>query len=144
MFQFDCPAGWSGRGPLYDYVFCEDPVYNWVILDTYVEPGVTTYILNVTSQMWYDGKMKKQLPDLPGSFIMLNSPRRTCVCTSLLETLHSWPLWWHFVSVSIPDEIVYEDKAAIYISSGSNDDRCVYDVISVFSDVIAWFDLQRS
>ena len=48
------------------------------------------------------------------------------------ETLHSWPLWWHFVSVSIPDEIVYEDKAAIYISTGSNDDRCD-DVVGAYA-----------
>ena len=38
--------------------------------------------------------------------------------------MHNWPVWWHYMSVSIPDTVLYPNHAAIYISSGSNDNRC--------------------
>ena len=46
----------SGRGALYNYVFCEDETYSWQLIETYTLPGYTCYIINMTSQTWYEGK----------------------------------------------------------------------------------------
>jgi hypothetical protein len=42
--------------PLDDYVNTPDPMFSWKRLETYPEPTNTLYILNMTSQQWFDGK----------------------------------------------------------------------------------------
>jgi len=42
--------------PLDDYVKAPDPHFNWTIIQTYSEPDYFLYILNFTSQKWFDGK----------------------------------------------------------------------------------------
>ena len=44
--------------PLDDYVHAEDPHFGWNIIQTYDEPDYKLYVLNFTSQKWYDGKFK--------------------------------------------------------------------------------------
>ena len=44
--------------PLDDYVFAPDSNYGYELIKTYKETGYTLYILNFTSQKWYDGKYK--------------------------------------------------------------------------------------
>ena len=44
--------------PLDDYVNTPDPMFSWKRLETYPQPTYTTYILNMTSQQWGDGKIK--------------------------------------------------------------------------------------
>lgn len=43
--------------PLDDYVNTPDPMFSWKRLQTYPQPTYTTYILNMTSQQWGDGKI---------------------------------------------------------------------------------------
>lgn len=42
--------------PLDDYVRDDDPHFNWTLIKTYDEPDYKMYVLNYTSQKWYDGK----------------------------------------------------------------------------------------
>jgi len=43
--------------PLDDYVNTPDPMFSWARLETYPQPTHTLYILNMTSQKWFDGKI---------------------------------------------------------------------------------------
>jgi hypothetical protein len=42
--------------PLDDYVNTPDPHYRYELIKTYQLEGYNLYILNMTSQKWYDGK----------------------------------------------------------------------------------------
>lgn len=42
--------------PLDDYVHADDPHFGWTIIQTYDEQDYKLYVLNFTSQKWYDGK----------------------------------------------------------------------------------------
>ena len=41
--------------PLDDYVNMPDPHYKYELIKTYAMPGYKLYILNMTSQKWFDG-----------------------------------------------------------------------------------------
>jgi hypothetical protein len=41
--------------PLDDYVNKPGPVFSWKLLATHIELTNTRYILNMTSQQWFDG-----------------------------------------------------------------------------------------
>jgi len=43
--------------PLDDYVNTPDPMFSWTRLETYPQPAYTLYVLNMTSQKWFDGKI---------------------------------------------------------------------------------------
>jgi hypothetical protein len=43
--------------PLDDYVNTPDPMFSWKRLQTYPQPTYTLFILNMTSQQWFDGKI---------------------------------------------------------------------------------------
>jgi hypothetical protein len=45
----------SQSTPLDDYVRAPDPHFNWTVIQTYTEPDYALYILNFTSQKWFDG-----------------------------------------------------------------------------------------
>jgi hypothetical protein len=47
----------SESTPLDDYVHAEDPHFAWSLIRTYDEQDYKLYILNFTSQKWYDGKL---------------------------------------------------------------------------------------
>ena len=42
--------------PLDDYVRAPDPHFNWTVIHQYNEPDYTLFILNFTSQKWFDGR----------------------------------------------------------------------------------------
>ena len=42
--------------PLDDYVKKPDPVYGFNLIKTYDQQTYTVYVLNFTSQKWYDGE----------------------------------------------------------------------------------------
>lgn len=42
--------------PLDDYVNTPDPMFSWQRIETYPQLSHTLYILNMTSQKWFDGK----------------------------------------------------------------------------------------
>jgi PhoPQ-activated pathogenicity-related protein len=77
-------------GPLVDYVYRDDPLYEWTVYSRTQNDGFTTVYLNMTSQRWYD------------------------------ETLTNHPIWYHFVVVNIPDSIQYPEAGFLHISSGNN------------------------
>ncbi|XP_035694838.1 autocrine proliferation repressor protein A-like isoform X1 [Branchiostoma floridae] len=79
--------------PLDDYVNKPDPHYSYrEVLEWRLKgPGYTMYLLNMTSQQW------------------------------LTEEEVSRPIWWHFLTVTIPDNITHPDAAFMFIEGGRND-----------------------
>jgi hypothetical protein len=47
--------GKSQSTPLDDYVRAPDPHFNWTVIQTYEQVDYVLYILNFTSQKWFDG-----------------------------------------------------------------------------------------
>jgi hypothetical protein len=47
----------SQSTPLDDYVKAPDPHFNWTLILTYQLPDYALYILNFTSQKWFDGML---------------------------------------------------------------------------------------
>lgn len=45
----------SGSTPLDDYVNKPDPTFSWKLIRTYPSSTYTVYVLNMTSQTWFDG-----------------------------------------------------------------------------------------
>ncbi|KAK3090862.1 hypothetical protein FSP39_015299 [Pinctada imbricata] len=86
--------GWSPvrPTPLDDYVNAPDPHYSYTEIASSRGPGYTLYTLNLTSQKWLD------------------------------ELISNRPIWWHYLTVTIPDKINYTDSASMFIDGGSNDD----------------------
>ncbi len=41
--------------PLDDYVNTPDSIFSWKRLQTYPQPTYTLFVLNMTSQRWFDG-----------------------------------------------------------------------------------------
>ncbi|XP_066292659.1 autocrine proliferation repressor protein A-like [Branchiostoma lanceolatum] len=80
--------------PLDDYVNKPDPHYSYhEVLEWRLKgPGYTMYLLNMTSQQW------------------------------LTEEDVSRSIWWHFLTVTIPDNITHPEAAFMYIYNGDNDD----------------------
>uniref|UniRef100_A0A2C9LAQ2 Uncharacterized protein n=1 Tax=Biomphalaria glabrata TaxID=6526 RepID=A0A2C9LAQ2_BIOGL len=76
--------------PLDDYVNAPDATYNYRYLSTFTGPDYAVHILNMTSQTW------------------------------LTNQVTTTPVWWHYVSIIIPSEIVYKDTGFFWISSGSS------------------------
>ncbi|CAF3581131.1 unnamed protein product [Rotaria sp. Silwood1] len=83
----------SQSTPLDDYVRAEDPHFGWSLIQMYDEPDYKLYILNFTSQKWYD------------------------------ETFSSRPIWWHYLCVIIPHKLTRPNTAFMLIDQGSNTDR---------------------
>ncbi|ELT99115.1 hypothetical protein CAPTEDRAFT_215443 [Capitella teleta] len=42
-------------GPICDYVHRDDGMFSWEVIETYNQNGIDTYVLNMTSQAWFDG-----------------------------------------------------------------------------------------
>ncbi len=53
---FACVLNGYLATPLDDYVNTPDSMFSWKLLETYPETSDTLYILNMTSQKWFDGK----------------------------------------------------------------------------------------
>ncbi|KAJ8037104.1 Autocrine proliferation repressor protein A [Holothuria leucospilota] len=79
---------------LQEYVQIRDPEYGYKLLPEYTmrnrDESYTAFVLNMTSHQW----------------LSADKVSRT--------------LWWHFMTVIIPDEIVYPDIGCIYLTGGSN------------------------
>lgn len=76
--------------PLDDYVKTPDPHFNWTVIQTYSEPDYILYILNFTSQKWFD------------------------------ETFSNRPIWWHYLCITIPHVLKRPNAAFMLIDGGSN------------------------
>ncbi|KAI8796905.1 autocrine proliferation repressor protein A [Biomphalaria glabrata] len=86
-------VGSSKSTPLDDYVIRPDENYYYGFLMELKGPDYVVYILNMTSQKW------------------------------MTEAETSKPLWWHFVSVIIPNTLNYTETAFLYIDGGDNDNK---------------------
>jgi PhoPQ-activated pathogenicity-related protein len=82
-----------GATPLDDYVNAPDAYFSYKLLKTYEKVGFKLYVLNVTSQKWMN---------------------------------ESWvqnPVWWHFVSITVPDKLTRPDAAMLVIDGGGMGDE---------------------
>lgn len=78
--------------PLDDYVNTPDPNYKYELIKTYNQEGFKMYVLNMTSQKWQN------------------------------ESVVSNPIWWHYLCVTIPDQVTIKDAGVIWIDGGKNSD----------------------
>ncbi|KAL3877581.1 hypothetical protein ACJMK2_035277 [Sinanodonta woodiana] len=82
----------KGHGtPLDDYVYAPDDHYSYQEIASFKGPDYTMYTYNMTSQKWKD------------------------------ESILDRPIWWHYLTITIPDKIVV-DSAFLFIDGGSNHD----------------------
>ncbi|XP_064605796.1 autocrine proliferation repressor protein A-like [Liolophura sinensis] len=86
-------VSWSLSTPLDDYVNKPDPHYSYKLIDTFRGPDYTLYTLNMTSQKWKS------------------------------DDVVTHPIWWHYLSVTIPDEVELKNTAFLFIDGGSNHDK---------------------
>lgn len=83
----------AGSTPLDDYVNSFDPHYSYRFLYSTEFPNFSLHTLNMTSQKW------------------------------MTENVTSRSIWWHYVSVVVPKDVVYTDTALVWIDEGGNDDK---------------------
>ncbi|CAF3924773.1 unnamed protein product, partial [Adineta steineri] len=76
--------------PLDEYVNTPDPVFSWRRIQTYPQSLYTFYVLNMTSQQWFDDSFSTQ------------------------------PIWWHYVTITVPKVIRRSKTAFLMIDGGSN------------------------
>ncbi|CAF1342356.1 unnamed protein product [Adineta steineri] len=76
--------------PLDDYVNTPDPMFSWKRLQTYPFPTYTLFILNMTSQRWFD------------------------------DSLSSQPIWWHYMAITVPKNIRRYKTAFLLVNNGDN------------------------
>lgn len=79
-----------------DYIAMPDPTYTYRILPDStrtVKGEYTAFVLNMTSQTWLTAKDSSQ------------------------------PVWWHYLTIMVPDTVLYSDSAFLYITGGSNRDH---------------------
>lgn len=84
---------WSAATPLDDYVSRPDNHYSFGFITSIKGPNYAVYILNMTSQKW------------------------------LTEDVTTKPIWWHYLSIMIPNKLVYTDTAFLFIDGGDNTDQ---------------------
>ncbi|CAF3243804.1 unnamed protein product [Rotaria sp. Silwood2] len=76
--------------PLDDYVNTPDPVFSWTRLHTNSLSTHTFYILNMTSQRWFD------------------------------DSFSSQAIWWHYLTITVPKAIRRPKTAFLLIAHGEN------------------------
>ena len=76
--------------PLDDYVNQLDPYTGYVLLKTYESEAYTGYVLNFTSQKWFD------------------------------ESVSNKPIWWHYLSIAIPKVLRRANMGFLIIAGGAN------------------------
>ncbi|KAK7112150.1 autocrine proliferation repressor protein A-like [Littorina saxatilis] len=77
--------------PLDDYVNRPDPTYKYDVIKEERGPDYSLFTINMTSQTWKS------------------------------EATLDRPVWWHYLSVTVPDNIKYQN-AVLFIDGGSNHD----------------------
>ncbi|XP_041363192.1 autocrine proliferation repressor protein A-like [Gigantopelta aegis] len=75
---------------LSDYVFRPDPHYKYEILRKTRGEGYTHYVINMTSQKWLSDKISNHA------------------------------IWWHYLSMVVPDKLKYPNDCFLFIDGGSN------------------------
>lgn len=114
LFRFSLPllflftASLAHGTPLDDYVSTPDPAYNWKRLQTYPQPTYTLYVLNMTSQQWFDG-----------TDVLLND---TPLTAHRSDSFSTQSIWWHYVTITVPRNMRRRGTAFLLISDGDNTD----------------------
>nr|XP_054762652.1 autocrine proliferation repressor protein A-like [Lytechinus pictus] len=86
-----CAAATVVATPLDDYVNMADPHYKYEVLSEHKVHGeYIAYVLNMTSQKW------------------------------LTYNDSDSAIWWHYLTITIPDNLTHPEYAAIYVTGGSN------------------------
>ena len=57
------------------------------------------------------------------SFINLNALNVWTICLNLSDNDTDRSIWFHYLTIIIPDDLQNPDYAALYITAGSNNDR---------------------
>jgi PhoPQ-activated pathogenicity-related protein len=65
-------------------------MFSWELIQTYNQESIDTYVLNMTSQQWFD------------------------------EDFTSRPVWWHYLTIHIPHQIDITDRAFMYVGTSNN------------------------
>ncbi|CAF1051330.1 unnamed protein product [Rotaria magnacalcarata] len=78
--------------PLDDYVNLPDSHFEWHVINTYKQPDYVLYILNFTSQQWFN------------------------------ESFSTRSIWWHFLCITVPNNLTRPNSAFMLIDGGSNND----------------------
>jgi PhoPQ-activated pathogenicity-related protein len=81
---------WDTITVLDQYVHKDDGHFHYEEVLSYNLPGVTVYVVNMTSQLWQTAEYSTR------------------------------PIWWHYVCVTIPDKIDFPDAGLLVIESGYN------------------------
>ncbi len=76
--------------PLDDYVNRFDPMTGYSVLKTFDYTGYKAYVLNFTSQKWYDERVLDRY------------------------------VWWHYLTIVVPDNLFRPNMGFVLISGGSN------------------------
>ncbi|KAH9499584.1 hypothetical protein Btru_074198 [Bulinus truncatus] len=79
--------------PLDDYVNTFDPNYSYTLLSKTEGFDYTLHVLNMTSQKWLTEKVTKK------------------------------PIWWHYLTIIVPRNLVYNDTGFMWIDQGHNTDK---------------------
>lgn len=109
-----CPAT-----PLDDYVYRDDGMFKYAeIREPFWGESATIYFVNMTSQRWLSRTSIQVLK--PSSAILHSFFLVLCAANE-----SSRSVWWHHVIVTVPHEIRHPEHAYIYITGGSNHDRCI-------------------
>ncbi|XP_072168404.1 autocrine proliferation repressor protein A-like [Diadema setosum] len=88
-----CFVAGSYATPLDDYVNMPDTNYRYDVLSEHRVSGeYIAYVINMTSQKW------------------------------LTYNDSDSAIWWHYLTITIPDNLTYPDKAAVWVTGGSNHD----------------------
>ena len=104
----------SNATPLDDYVNTPDPNFGWKRLQTYPLSTYTLYVLNMTSQKWFDGTRARETVLLDGhmclsycSFVFiaidlvaLHDHHRTTSTATISVSLSVYQWWRQYGSVS--------------------------------------------
>ena len=78
--------------PLDDYVRAPDQHYEFIFLKKFRGPNCTFHVLNMTSLKW------------------------------LTEEFSDKPIWWHYLTIIVPDKVLVSDTAFVWVDQGSNHD----------------------
>jgi len=83
---------WDEMTLMDQYVHADDGHYSYFDVASYNLGGVTTYIVNMTSQLYQT------------------------------EEFSTRPIWWHFMGIAIPDDIRHPEHGLLFIEGGQNND----------------------
>ncbi len=96
--------------PLDDYVNTPDPAFTWKLIQTYPSSTYTVYVLNMTSQKWFDG-ISEEIKT-----IFFNQ------ITLFLASFSSQSIWWHYMIITVPKILKRPRNAFMLIAGGQNTD----------------------